>query len=329
MLNRLQLDLYKWSLLKIFGYTCTATILYLYADALHTILYFHMPATALFSIAFMNHNFSLPLELHATYLSMFAALSITVFLYLFQTETVFKKRFIYLVCMLVLLAGMIQLSSRAAFIALLIILNVVFPFSIYPLKKRLSFFLIMSVFSAGILITIFSVDAFKTRYITELKGDLGRQTLNAENTEPRITRWKIVFGLARQSPFVGYGSGSETALLKKKYFEQHLYISYLNEFNSHSQYLSFLLKYGLLGLGIFVYLLIFVTNDALKKKDIVFLGFLTLIMVVSVSENVLDLNKGIFFYSFFISLFLIPGYKEKRLNRQPAGNQISTGSVLI
>jgi O-antigen ligase len=43
---------------------------------------------------------------------------------------------------------------------------------------------------------------------------------------------------------------------------------------------------------------------AIKKRDPLFLAFMIIIAVVSVSENILDVNKCIFFFSFFYSLFL-------------------------
>jgi len=319
-LNRIDLEKYRTLLLKIFAYTCVATILYLYADALHTIFYFHLPLSALFSVAFMNHNFSLPIELHATYLSMYLALCIPVFLYCLQKERSTFYRLFYVLCIGILLAGLFQLSSRAVFIALLVILTTIYPFFISPAKYRVRVFLIISLFAAGSLFSIYKIDAFKTRYITELEGDLGKQTINSENTEPRIGRWKIAAQLISRSPIIGYGSGSEKKLLKNKYFEQKLYISFLNEFNCHSEYLSITLKTGITGLSVFLFLLYFNTNIALRKKDPLFLSFLAIVIIVSISENILDVNKGIFFYSFFISLFLIPHLKKISTVQSLKGN---------
>jgi hypothetical protein len=72
-----------------------------------------------------------------------------------------------------------------------------------------------------------------------------------------------------------------------------------------------LIKAGIIGLLIYLYVLYFSFLKASKRKDFLFLSFLILISVVSISENILDVNKGIFFYSFFLSVFLITGFKEK------------------
>lgn len=327
-LNGLDLAKYRSPLLQIFGITCVVTLLYLYGDALHTIFYFKLPLRSLFSTAFMNHNFSMPLELHATYMSMYAGLSVIIFLYLIQQEKSVSKRSFYVICCLVLMAGLLQLSSRAVFIAVLIILNIVFPFFIAGLKKRILFFSLMTLTSAAVLLMIFSVDAFRTRYISALKDDLGKQSLISEVSEPRTTRWKIALDYAKSSPLIGYGSGSEKKLLKAKYFEQKLFISYINEFNCHSQYLSFLLKTGIIGLGIYCYLLFFGLISAVRNRDMICMGFMVMIGVVSVSENILDVNKGIFFYAFFSSLFLLSYPKKKAAREEEKGNQSGEIPVL-
>ena len=81
-LNELDLGKYRKRLLQIFGITCTVTILYLYFDAFRIIRYNRLPFSSLFTYAFINQNFSSSIDLHATYLSMYVALSLTFFLYL-------------------------------------------------------------------------------------------------------------------------------------------------------------------------------------------------------------------------------------------------------
>ena len=79
-LSNLNFETCKVSFLKIFAFTCTITIVYLYFDAFRVIHYYHYPASAIFSKAFLNQNFSAPIDLHATYLSMYVALSMSIFL---------------------------------------------------------------------------------------------------------------------------------------------------------------------------------------------------------------------------------------------------------
>jgi O-antigen ligase len=312
---------YRMQLICMFGFSCVITVFYLYVDALRTILIFKLPAASLFTANFMNHNFSLPVGIHATYLSLYIAFSIIAFLFILLKMRPVQQKWIYIVACLILLTGLTQLSSRAAFIAFLIVVNLAFPYLLFQGRKRVQLFLTTSFFSASVVFLIYNVDSFKTRYVSELKTDLTEHVKLIENTEPRVARWEAILELVKQSPFIGYGSGSETKLLKEKYFNKGLYISYINEFNTHNQYLAVLLKTGIIGLLLFLFMLYFGYANALRQKDLLLLGFMILITVVSFSENVLDLNKGIFFYGFFFSLLLVHDKKKVRENSQPVSKE--------
>jgi O-antigen ligase len=274
-------------------------------DALRTIAVFQLPLSSLFTGNFMNHNFSLPVGIHATYLSMYVAFSIVTFLWLLLTSQVQKQKWLYIIASLFLFAGLVQLSSRAVFIAFLLIINGVFSFLVFSGSKRLKFIFTTALVSAAILLLIYSVDSFKTRYVSELKTDLTDKVKIVDNTEPRLARWEVILELVRRSPLIGYGSGSEAELLKEKYFEKGLYVSYINEFNTHNQYLAMLLKAGVAGLLLFLFILYYGYLAAIRRKDLLLLAFMLMITIVSLSENILDLNKGIFFYGFFFSLLLM------------------------
>lgn len=319
-ISNLDMEKHRMNLFCIFGFTCVITTIYLYADALYTLDYFHLPVSSLFTTLFMNHNFSLPIGIHATYLSVYVAFSLILFLYLLIKKEQPGQKWIYIISCLILFAGLVQLSSRAAFIAFLLVINGAFPFLLFKGKKRMAFFVTASFFSVSTLLVIVNVDSFKTRYISELKTDLTNKVKIIENTEPRLARWNVIGELIKGSPLIGYGTGSEKQLLKEKYYEKGLYISYLNEFNTHSEYLGILLKTGMIGLALFLYILYFGFASAIQKQDIPFLSFMIIIAVVSVSENILELNKGIFFYSFFFSLFL---WKTKHVPAREGNESIT------
>lgn len=307
--NGIELNKYLTALFKIFAFSCVAAIIFLYSVAFYSIFSSHIPASSLFSQAYMNHNFSLPIQLHATYLSMYAAFAVIILLYFFLAGSGTGLRIFYVCCMLVLLSGIVQLSARAPLIALLFVVLFIFPFFLLEGKKRIRLIIGMTALSAAVLFSILHVDSFKTRYVGELKNDLGMDTLNVEFTEPRVIRWSAEMELIKTSPVFGYGSGAEKTLLHKKFMEKQLYIAASREFNSHSQYLSFWLNMGLVGLAAYLFVLCYGLWLAWKEKNILFLGFMAIISMVSFSENILFLNKGIFFYSFFISCFFLTSKK--------------------
>lgn len=311
-MNSLEIKKYKLQLLIVFALTCTITILYLFVDALRIMQYYHLPISSLFTRAFMNHNFSSAIDIHATYLAMYAGISVITFLYLFLNEKSPRQRFLYGLGIFILAAGLLQLASRAVFFALMLVINIALPFFTLQGKKRIKILLITSLISIVVILSIYYVGSFKKRYLMELKNDLTQASNNNEVLEPRVIRWRAALELVKHSPIIGYGSGSETELLKEVYFEKKLYNSYLTELNAHNQYLSFLIKTGIIGLALYLFVLLFGFYYAIRTKDILFLSFLILVTIVSISENILDVNKGIFFYSFFIPLFLLAERSDVR-----------------
>lgn len=305
VLNDIDLSSYRNNLLKIFGYTITVALLYLYGVAFYTIYKNHLPSGSLFSQEFMNHYFSLPIQLHATYLSMYAAFAVTIFIYFFQRNKNVRNRIVYCCCILVLLAGIIQLSARMPLLALLFIVIIVFPFFLLQGKARARFLIGVIVLCSLAILAIYNIDSYKTRYVGELKNDIGIDTLNVEFTEPRVIRWKAEMELIKKSPLLGYGSGSEKSLLHEMFIQKQLPIAASRYFNSHNQYLSFWFNTGIPGLLCYLFALCYGFMLAWKQRDIIFTGFMIVIAMVSFSENILFLNKGIFFYSFFISLFFL------------------------
>jgi len=291
--------------------SCFFTLIYLYYNAFEVIGYNHLPLSSMFSNAFINHNFSAAIGMHATYFSMYIALGAVALICMLLNDPKKKERWIYGFMLIVLLAGLLQLSSRAVFISFAVIVNIVIPFLYLQKKKRYYFLLVSIVFSLSIFYAITQIDNLKTRFIVDLKEDLTQASVNNNTLEPRAVRWECAWQLVKRSPLYGNGSGSEIAMLKEVYYQRKLYNSYIHELNVHNQYLSMLVKTGIIGLLVLLYVFFAGFKTAIRSRDAVFCSFMVIIAVVSFSENILDANKGIFFFAFFYSLFYLGGRKKQ------------------
>ncbi len=300
----LDFEKYKIRLLKAFGLTCALLILYLFFDAWQVIQYNKLPFSTLLTPAFTNHNFSSPVELHATYFSMYISLSLAAFLYLLIFSKKRNERIFYIIVCLILFSGLLQLASRSVFLATLLIFNLSIPFFLLKGKKRKKFIFFSACFSLIVIGLLTASGSLRTRYLTTLKQDLTIAGVPQNLSESRMRRWHYMGELIRQRPVLGYGSGTEVNLLKDNYFEHGLYNSFLHELNADNEYISLLLKNGILGLFVYVMVLFLGFRYAIRSKDFFFFSFLLIIAVVSISENILDVNKGIFFFSFFFSFFM-------------------------
>jgi hypothetical protein len=59
--------------------------------------------------------------------------------------------------------------------------------------------------------------------------------------------------------------------------------------------------------------LIYGFKASLKNKDVVFISFMLVITIVSFSENILDVDKGVMFYSFFFSFFIFSDIENEEV----------------
>jgi O-antigen ligase len=198
------------------------------------------------------------------------------------------------------------LASRAVLISGVVVV-LCFLFLLSKKTARTEIFLIITgvLVLTGVLIV--NISSFKMRYVAQLKEDLTQQSINNEILEPRVMRWEYILKEIKKSPVTGYGTGSEQAVLNQTYFDNKLYNSYLHQLNSHNQYLGIWLEQGIWGLLIFIITLVAGLILAVRTKNAPFLSVLIIICIVSFSENILAANKGIFFYAFFFSLFVLSG----------------------
>jgi O-antigen ligase len=303
---------YRNKLILVYSIGVSVVVAFLFVQAFRAALFNHLPIIAIVRPAFTNHHFTAPIGLHATYMAIFVALAFAGFACCWPFVTGWR-RWLLIACMLLLLAGLLQLASRAVMVAMLVIIGFVLPYFLAPTGRRSRVMLVSLALLAVLAVGIWQIGSFKDRYINDLQVDLNSQLLQNELVEPRMERWLAGLEIVRNAPVLGHGSGAEYKLLMDKYFEKKMYSSYLNEFNAHSQYLYFLICYGIFGLLLFLFVLCWGFRAAFKARDALFVSFMVLIAVVAISENVLNLNKGVFFCSFFFSFFIL----VNRQYRQP------------
>ncbi|MES2376483.1 MAG: O-antigen ligase family protein [Bacteroidota bacterium] len=308
-LSPFDLKKYRNQLLLGFSLICTAVVLYLYVDAFRTIRHYNLPLRNIVSAAFTNQNFADPIEMHATFFSLQLVIALVYLLSELLKKQSTLNKVIYAICIAVLLAGIIQLSSKSIFAALFLIINLGVPYFLLRDKKRLRFVTVAVSISVLVIIALFTTGNFRVRLVNDLKYDLAL-TSTDKAFDSRLDRWRTAAELISKSPVIGYGAGSELGLLHERFYVKKYYNSFLNNLNAHNEYLSMLLKSGMIGLLIYLTTLGFGFKQAWQRKDLLFLTFMLLVATVSLSENILDVDKGIIFYAFFFSFFIFSGDKK-------------------
>lgn len=265
----------------------------------------NIPIGTIFNYAFINHNFSAPYGVHASYYSLIISLCVFYLLQLFYKVNQLSQRILIIVFLLILGVGMIFLASRTLLIYTALTALFVVPLYIPQRKDRIIYF---STYLLLLLVGLGSISTnsyLKERFTTEISEDISSASKNEERTidEPRLERWKLGVEIIGDALFFGHGTGDEIPLLKEKYKENHLAYSYVSSFNAHNQYLSIAIKHGIIGLLIFILAFAYYFKLAVTNKSYIYLVFLIGVCSFFLTENVLDANKGIFFFAFFNSLF--------------------------
>ncbi|WDF53811.1 O-antigen ligase family protein [Mucilaginibacter sp. KACC 22063] len=303
---------YRHTILKVFGWSCLAVVLYLYGVVFLTMLHFHLSPKSLFSESFINHNFSKPVGIHATFFSGFVVMAVIIFFKSIIAERNTKLKMVYGAATFLMLLALVQLSSKTGIITLVLVLNIFLPFYYTKGGKRyVTSATLWLVTISGLVIACFSAN-LRARLLTDLNNDLDLSKVQLV-TDSRVDRWKVALETAMKKPFFGYGNGKEQDVMHQAYFDHKLYHSYIFQLNAHNQFLSILIKSGIVGLVLFITLLAYGLVVGIRNKDLLLTTLLVFIIVASVSENVLDANKGIMLYSMFFSISLLaPAMNFKR-----------------
>lgn len=252
------------------------------------------------------------IDVHGTYLSIWVGFGVMILLSLMEKARALKlkKRIVlYFLIIVFFIYWQLTIGARMPWIITLLL---TFLFLIYNLKSRLR-----SIVCVMLIIIIFVllnktksdlVDRVKSVVSLEFslpQGDYNVEYKNISSEDIRRGIFYCSWFLLEKSPIVGYGVGDVQSNLDRCYQEKinsNVYQKFL--YNTHNQYFQVILSGGLLASLFFLASLIVPLYIAYKKSDYLLFSLTILIMACCVTENVLNRQDGIIFYSLFNSLLI-------------------------
>lgn len=244
---------------------------------------------------FTHKNLVDPFQINPIYLSLYACFSIVVIHRYFKYQVLSISLTLFLSCYVLLL------SSRLGMITLFVTLVFLFLKNIRK-SVILSFFLLSIVF---IFIFIYN-PILQKRYVTEFFNYKFPSSVYGWNgLNLRLSIWDCSVKSFKESPIIGYGVGGHKEVRKLCYTDYSWYGPYGTDYNSHNQFLEYLLIGGSILVILFGIQLYYAFNYALKSKDLVHIIFLSQFLIFCLGESILETHKGIVFFSYFNSLFLV------------------------
>ena len=281
----------------------------------------------------LNHQYSFPIGIHATFFSAYISLSLYLLLsYLLSIRSFLLKTAIVLLVLLSIFS-LLMLSSRIVLLITFVSILLLLLMQIKRGRWTIAFFIgAIIVFP----LTFFWKESayFQKRFRAELEKDVkwkevqiilkhpmtaGKDSI-LKNDGSRIERWVAAMQVIKESPWIGYGTGQEKPVLYKKYNEMGLLVTLEKGYDSHNQFMSYVIRSGILGLIVFLGMLVFGCVLAIRRRNYEYLFFLVLIIGVSLTENFLASNKGIVFFAFFNSFFFLSQCRKR-------GSQTLLGTI--
>ncbi|GBF18517.1 MULTISPECIES: O-antigen ligase family protein [Arenibacter] len=243
------------------------------------------------------------LGVHNAYFGMYILFSNT--LILNQLRQVKSTRIFALLFLLICVQSLflLQMVAKTAIISnsILVVGSI-----IYILIKQKKLKLLFFVATLIALFAYFSSSYLKLplERITERFEELN-QGKKAER-ETRIKLWNAALPIIENNPIIGVGTGDVQDHLHAVYKKNNI----TSKSNIHNQYLDYLMRYGIIGLFIFLYVLGYALIHAYKTSNFIYFCFTLIVMGCCFTENILSRQWGITFYTCFNYLLYLNAKKD-------------------
>lgn len=189
-----------------------------------------------------------------------------------------------------------------------LLLLIYFTFKEKFTKKIIRTILLSSVLIISVL--LFSSQRFKEIFKKENYSNI----LNFNSTSLRYGIYICSLEKIKEAPILGYGLGDVQNELKKCYEEKSKLLTQIT-YNSHNQYLSYFLSTGILGFFLLLFLIITKFIDAIKEQNYLLLAIIIFFSIIMLFENILERQSGVILFSFYMCLFSLFNFTNKKQKR--------------
>lgn len=245
-----------------------------------------------FSYRYTGAELTKLFEMHNAYFGMYIMFSHVIILdYLSRTK---KYYIIVLLLLLIVFQSLflLQMVAKTAIIlnALLILCSLAYILVKRKLFKILAFSVVLLAVSGWFASQHLnlSVSRITDRMMELQKGDGSEQ-------ETRARMWSAAIPVIKENYLIGTGTGDVKKQLHAEYKERGINI----RSNVHNQYLDYLMRFGIVGLGLFLAVFAYSLMHAIKTNNYIYFCFTIIIMVCCFTENILSRQWGITFFATF------------------------------
>ncbi len=244
-------------------------------------------------------------SIHSPYFGLLAVFSLISSARLMFLNNISANRFFKGMLMLYLSFSLYEISAFMS-IFLLFLFFIVHIIIIVKTRKKKDYLLLIFMTIALFSITFsFEDSSYEQRGAETIFNRL--TTIINKGDEVRKENWESVMLTIKDHIIIGVGSDGGL-----KFLQQYRNINsepFINKHNAHNQYLEIFLRYGIIGLSIYLLLVFKLIKQAFLSKNYFFRWFMVIFLLSSITESLLQRQIGIVFFTFFSTLFLV--YKDK------------------
>jgi O-antigen ligase len=260
-------------------------------------------------------------EMHPAYLSCYISLVLFFVLLQITTRGTKKRMIVTILLCSYLLFYLVLLSSRNVLVTTLIL--TFFMGSVYVYYSgRIKLIIIGVSVYVAIFLAIISNEITRSRIVSIF--DIGNTDSQWGNISLRLQEWDASSKLFKDNPLIGVGPGDFTDEIVKQY-EAHGWTDMAKQkYNSHNQFIETAASLGLIGLVILLAIFGVSFVEAVIRRDLLYIIFLSSFIMFSLTESTLEVQKGIVFFTVFNSVFFFTGNHKLEQDlanpKQPVSN---------
>ncbi len=256
---------------------------------------------------YQTTNFTAPLDIHPTYLSLFASLCI--FFLIDNLGNATSRTWIAFSIVLAFFFVCINLLllSRGALIGFSVGAMAIIIHKYWVIRRKYVPATFAIIGLIGFIATAFALmPNFQYRFADQIRNlkQYWNEYHPDNSTSLHLHSWKCALELIGERPVFGYGTGAEVEQLIGCYRQGGFVKSFENRYNAHNEFLSSMLNHGIIGIAILVAFFVHSFRMAWHYRDSLLMAVLLLFLVASCFESTLNVYRGVVFLGLFQPLLV-------------------------
>ncbi|MRI01072.1 hypothetical protein GH721_11075 [Kriegella sp. EG-1] len=285
---------FKKSTLIVFVYSIAIasliSLIYTYIKSKGYIFYFHNPTEII--------------DLQINYLSIFICFSLAI-LYneILQTNIAKLQHYILIPFFFFILAILFNRTG----IIISILITIYFVLIYFKKQGNIKFLVGFIVLFCLLMGYIFTRPIVAQKFKELVNQDFVDETNYSNGISSRLLSWQCSLENIKSAGFFGFGVDKSTMLLKDCYKSELSAnsIQFINEYNSHNQFLQTIMNLGIIGFLLLISIYGCILYVGIKNKDPLLIFYFIILLIFGMTESFLIRQWGLVFFSFFTSyLFL-------------------------